>query len=62
MKEHNYAMRIMDTGGHLLVDDTCKKNLKLWKENGEDAMKKFKYNLKFDWNIVTAMWLITTTT
>ena len=42
MKEPDYVMRIMATGGRLLVDDTCKENLRRWKENGEDVVKKFK--------------------
>ena len=46
----NYFMRMMDTGGRLLADETCKETMKIWKENGEDAVKKFKYKLPFDWN------------
>ena len=42
MKEPTYVMRIMATGGCLLVDDTCKETLRRWKENGEDVVKKFK--------------------
>ena len=45
MKEPNYEMRIMDTGGHLLEDETCKETLRRWKENGEEVMNKFKYKI-----------------
>ena len=31
MKEPDYVTRIMDTGGRLLEDDTCKETLRRWK-------------------------------
>ena len=43
-------MRMMDTVGRLLADDTCKEIVRIWKENGEEVVKKFKYKLPFDWN------------
>ena len=43
-------MRMMDTGDRLLADDTRKENVRRWNEKGEDAVKKFKYKLPFDWN------------
>ena len=43
-------MRIMATGARLLKDETCKETVRRWKENGEDVVNKFKYNLPFDWN------------
>ena len=46
MKEPNYLMR-MYTGGRLLEGDTCKETVRIWKENREDMVKKFKYNLPF---------------
>ena len=33
-----------------MADDTCKETVRIWKENGEDVVKKFKYKLPFDWN------------
>ena len=30
-KEPNYVMRAMDTGGRILVDDTCKETVRIWK-------------------------------
>ena len=51
MNEPNYVMRMMATGGRLLVDATCKENVRIWKENGEDVVKKFKYKLPFDWHV-----------
>ena len=48
MKETNYVRMFMATDGHILADDTCKETMIIWKENGEDAVKMFKYNLPFD--------------
>ena len=31
MKENSYVMRIMDTGGLLFVDGTCKETVRIWK-------------------------------
>ena len=50
MKEPNYVVRMMANGGCLLIDDTCKDNVRIWRENGEDVVKNFKYKLPFDWN------------
>ena len=35
-------MMMMATGGRLLVDETFKETVRIWKENGEDVVKKFK--------------------
>ena len=32
MKDPHYVMRIMDTGGRLLADDTCKETVRRWNE------------------------------
>ena len=50
MKETNYVMRMMDTGGRLFDDDTRKETVRRWNENGEDVAKKFKYKLPFYWH------------
>ena len=50
MKDPNYVMRMMATGGRLLADDTCKETVRILIENGEDAVKKFNYKLTFDWH------------
>ena len=50
MKDPNYVMRMMTTGGPLLAYDTCKETVIRWKENGEYMVKKFKYKLPFDLN------------
>ena len=31
MKDPNYVMSMMATGGHLLVDETCKDTDRIWK-------------------------------
>ena len=41
MKKPNYVTRMMATGGLLLEDDTFKTTVRIWKENGEDVVKKF---------------------
>ena len=48
MKEPNYVMRMMATGGRLLADETCKETVRRWKENREDVAKKFRYKLSFN--------------
>ena len=50
MKETNYVMRMMDTGGCLLADEICKDTVRRWKKNREDLVNKFKYKLPFDWH------------
>ena len=47
-KDPNYVMRMMDTGGRLLADETRKETVRIRKENIEDVVKKFKYKLPFD--------------
>ena len=49
MKDPNYLMRMMATGGRLLVYYTCKESVRKCKGNGEDMVKKFKYKLLFGW-------------
>ena len=41
MKETTYVMRIMATGGRLLIDDTRKYTVRIWKENRDDVVNKF---------------------
>ena len=45
----NYVMRMMANGERLLADDICKETVRIWKENGEKVVNKFKYKLLFDW-------------
>ena len=42
MKEPNYVMRMMATGGVLLADETYKETVRRLNQNGEDVVKKFK--------------------
>ena len=49
MKEPNYVMRKMASGGILLENDTYKGTVRKWNKNGEDVVKKFKYELLFDY-------------
>ena len=50
MKEPNYVMRAMAAVGCLLADDKCKETVRIWNENREDAVKKFKYKLPYYWH------------
>ena len=52
MNEPNYVTRIVDTGGRLLADETFKETVRIWKGNGEDVVKKFKYKLPFYWKFL----------
>ena len=52
MKDPNYVMRMMNTGGRLLADGTYKETVRIWKENGKYVVKKFKYKLPSDWNFI----------
>ena len=42
MKEPNYVMKMMAIGGHLMADDMCKETVRIWNENREYVVKKFK--------------------
>lgn len=50
MKEPDYVMRMMATGGALLADDTCKEATRTWKEGGVEKSKKFNYTKPIDWH------------
>ena len=50
MKEPDYVMRMMATGGALLADDTCKEVTRTWKEGGIEKSKKFSYTKPIDWH------------
>ena len=50
MKEPDYVMRMMVTGGPLAVFDTCKEALRKWTEGGIEVVRRFKYACPFDWH------------
>jgi len=50
MKEPNYDMRMMATGGPLLVIETCKETVRKWMDNGVEVVRRFKYACPFDWH------------
>ena len=50
MKEPNYIMSCMATGGRLLSDATCKIANRSWVEGGVNIVKSFAYALPFDWH------------
>ena len=50
MKEPNYVMRFMDTGGCILLDDTFKETVRIWKKwrrRGEEVQVQASIWLKF---------------
>ena len=50
MKEPDYVMTIMATGGRLMSDDSCKSTIRRWVEDGLERVKEFAYALPFDWH------------
>ena len=50
MKEPDYVMRMMATGGALLEDDTCRETTRSWMEDGVRTGTTFKYKFPFDWH------------
>ena len=50
MKEPDYTMTIMATGGRLLSDESCKSTVRRWLEDGVETVKNFAYALPFDWH------------
>ena len=49
INEPNNVTSMMAAGGRLLADSACKETARIWKENGEDVVKRFKYKLPFYW-------------
>ena len=49
MKEPDYVMRMMATGGPMLVIETCKETVRKWMEDGVEVVRRFKYACPFDW-------------
>ena len=50
IKEPNYVMRMMATGGPNSVDDWCKTTTRTWKRGDEDISTTFQYPRPFDWH------------
>ena len=50
MKEPDYVMRMMATGGALLSDDTCKEASRIWTKGRVEKSAKFRYTKPFDWH------------
>ena len=48
MKEPDYLMKMMATGGSLIVDDSCRSTSRCWIEGGDQARKEFTYTPPFD--------------
>ena len=51
MKEPDYVMRMMATGGPLAALDSCKMAKRRWRgEGGVDCSRTFQYTCPFDWH------------
>ncbi len=50
MKEPDYVMKIMATGGALVSDDNCKKVSRKWTDNDGEKQAQFTYKKPFDWH------------
>jgi len=50
MKEPNYVMRMMVTGGPNSADDSCKTATRTWKRGNEEISTTFQYPRPFDWH------------
>jgi hypothetical protein len=50
MKEPDYAMRMMATGGPLRAYKTCKDAVCNWVEGGIKVVQWFRYRCPFDWH------------
>ncbi len=51
MKDLDYVMKIMASGGALISDNNCKKVTRKWSEqNGTARQAQFTYMKPFDWH------------
>ncbi len=51
MKEPDYVMKIMATGGALNADESCKRVMRKWTDGGGVPMQEnFQYTKPFDWH------------
>ena len=50
MKEPDYVMRMMATGGPLAALDSCRMAKRRWREGGVDCSRTFQYACPFDWH------------
>jgi len=50
MKEPDYVMRMMATGGPLGARDTCKWAKRKWREGDRDMSMEFQYTAPYDWH------------
>ncbi len=48
MKEPDYVMKMMATGGSLIADDSCRSTSCRWIEGGVQTTKESTYTLPFD--------------
>ncbi len=50
MKEPDYVMRMMATGGPLAVYESCREALRKWTDGGIEVVRRFRYACPFDWH------------
>ena len=50
LKEPQYVMKMMATGGPLIANETCKDQKRRFVENGVEVSRTFKFPLPYDWH------------
>jgi len=50
MKEPDYVMRMMATGGPLTAFESCKETVRRWIDGGVEVVRRFRYACPFDWH------------
>ncbi len=50
IKEPNYVMQMMVTGGPLSPDNSCKVISRIWKHGNKEILNTFQYSRSFDWH------------
>jgi hypothetical protein len=50
LKEPSYIMKMMATGGPLIVNDSCKEQKRKWIEGGVETAGTFQFPCPYDWH------------
>ena len=50
LKEPQYVMKMMATGGPLIANETCKEQKRRFVEDGVEVSRTFKFPLPYDWH------------
>ena len=50
LKEPTYVMKMMATGGPLIVNESCEEQKRWYKEDGVEVVRTFQFPLPYDWH------------